>query len=51
MVRSAVEKVMWVGKGAVFLVGLVAILAAVFAVANAVLGAGGGPSVSGGLTG
>lgn len=45
--RSAVEKVMWVGRGAVFLVGLVTILVLAFVLVNAVLGATGGPSLSG----
>jgi len=48
VVRNAVDKVVWVGKGAAFLVGLAVIFAAVFAVANAVLGDGGGPSLYGG---
>lgn len=47
MVSRAVGKIVWVGKGAVFLVGLVVILAVMFVVANALIGAGGGPSLSG----
>lgn len=47
MVRNAAGKVVWVGKGVVFLVGLVAILAVVFAVANALVGAGSDLYVSG----
>ena len=45
--RSAVDKVMWVGRGTVFLVGLVTILVLAFLLVNAVLGAAGGPSLSG----
>ena len=45
MVRNAVDRILWVGKGAVFLVGFAAIFAVVFAVANALLG--GGTSFSG----
>ncbi len=41
MVRSAVSKVMWVGKATVFLVGLSVILALVFGVASRALGADG----------
>lgn len=44
MIRNAVDKIVRVGKGAAFLVGLAVILAAVFAV----LGAG-GPSLYGGF--
>ena len=44
VIRNAVDKIVWVGKGAAFLVGLAVILAAVFAV----LGAGGRPSLYGG---
>jgi hypothetical protein len=40
VVRNAVDRILWVGKGAVFLVGFAAILAVVFAVANALLGGG-----------
>lgn len=43
MIRNAVDKIVWVGKGAAFLVGLAVILAVVFAV---LLGAG-GPSLYG----
>jgi hypothetical protein len=45
MVRNAVDRIIWVAKGAVFLVGFAAIFAVVFAVANALLG--GGTSFSG----
>jgi hypothetical protein len=45
--RSAVEKVMWVGRGVVFLVGLATILDLAFVLVNALLGATGGPSLSG----
>ncbi len=41
MIRSAASKVMWVGKATVFLVGLSVILALVFGVASAALGADG----------
>src|SRR5215203_3512575 len=41
MVRSALSKVMWVGRGTVFLVGLAVILAFVFGVASAAFGANG----------
>jgi hypothetical protein len=47
VIRSAVDKVMWVGRGTVFLVGLVVILALMFAFVNAMMGASGGPSLSG----
>jgi hypothetical protein len=39
MVRSAARKVMWVGRATVFMVGLAVILALVFGVATAALGA------------
>jgi hypothetical protein len=42
VVRNAVDRIVWVGKEAVFLVGF----AVVFAVANALLGAGGGSPLS-----
>jgi hypothetical protein len=45
--RSAVDKVMWVGRGTVFLVGLATILVLAFVLVNAVVGASGGPSLSG----
>jgi hypothetical protein len=45
VVRDAVDRIVWVGKGVVFLVGFAAIFAVVFAVANALLG--GGTSFSG----
>jgi hypothetical protein len=45
--RSAVEKVMWVGRGVVFLVGLVTILVLAFVLVNALLGVTGGPSLFG----
>jgi hypothetical protein len=45
--RSAVEKIMWVGRGTVFLIGLVTIFVLAFVLLNAVLGATGGPSLSG----
>jgi hypothetical protein len=41
MLRSAVSKVMWVGRATVFLVGLAVILALVFGAASAALGANG----------
>src|ERR671916_434011 len=47
VMRSAVEKVMWVGRGMVFLVGLVTILVLAFVLVNALLGVTGGPSLSG----
>jgi hypothetical protein len=47
VIRSAVDKVMWMGRATVFLVGLVVILALMFGVVNMVLGANGGPSLSG----
>ena len=40
MVRNAVDRIVWVGKGAVFPVGFAAIFAVVFAAANALLGGG-----------
>ena len=40
MVRNAVGRIVGVGKGAAFLVGFAAILAVVFAAANALLGGG-----------
>ena len=50
MVRDVVGRVLWVGKGAVFLVGLAVIFALLFAganaVANAVLGSGDGTVLS-----
>jgi hypothetical protein len=47
MIRSAVGKVMWVGRATVFLVGLSVILAVVFGVASAALGANGNPWILG----
>ncbi len=47
MVRNAVDRIVWVGKGAVFLAGFSAIFAVVFAAANALLGAWGGQPLSG----
>jgi hypothetical protein len=41
MLRSAVTKVMWVGRATVFVVGLAVILALVFGVASTALGANG----------
>ena len=41
MLRSAVSKVMWVGRATVFLVGLAVILALMFGAASAALGANG----------
>ena len=41
MVRSAVSKVMWVGRATVFLVGLSVILALLFGVASAAFGSNG----------
>ena len=46
MVKNAVGRSVWVGMGAVFLAGFVAIFAVVFATANVLLGAGGGSSLS-----
>ena len=43
MVRSLVDKVMWVGRATVFMVGLVAILALLLALAYVTLVAGGEP--------
>jgi hypothetical protein len=40
VVRNAVDRIVWVAKGAVFLVGFAAIFAVVFAAANALLGGG-----------
>ena len=42
MVKNAVGGSVWVGMGAVFLAGFVAIFAVVFAAANVLLGAGAG---------
>jgi hypothetical protein len=47
MVRSVVNRVMWVGRATVFMVGLAVILALVFWVANVVLGVGGKPFLPG----
>jgi hypothetical protein len=47
MVRSAVSKVMWVGRATVFLVGLAVILAMVMGVASAAFGANGGNFILG----
>ena len=47
MVRSVANRVMWVGKATVFLVGLAVILALVFWVANVVLRMGGKPFLPG----
>jgi hypothetical protein len=47
MLRSAVSKVMWVGRATVFLVGLGVILAVLFWAVAIVLGAAGKPSFSG----
>ena len=41
MIRSAVGKVMWVGRATVFLVGLAVILAIVFGVASTAVAHGG----------
>jgi preprotein translocase subunit SecE len=41
MLRSAVSKVVWVGRATVFLVGLAVILAVVLGVATAAFGANG----------
>lgn len=50
MVRDVVGRIVWVGKGAVFLAGLAVIFALLFAgasaVATAVLGYGDGTSLS-----
>jgi hypothetical protein len=47
MLRSAAGKVMWVGRAAVFLVGLAVILALLFGAASAALGANGQPLILG----
>jgi hypothetical protein len=47
MIRSAASKVMWVGRATVFLVGLAVILALLFGVASAALGANGNPLILG----
>jgi hypothetical protein len=47
MIRSAVGKVMWVGRATVFLIGLAVILALVVGVATAALGATGGNFILG----
>src|SRR4051812_21067347 len=47
MLRSAVSKVMWLGRATVFAVGLAVILALLFVAASTVLGAGGEPSITG----
>jgi hypothetical protein len=47
MLRSAVGKVMWVGRATVFLVGLAVILALVLGVASVALGANGGNFILG----
>lgn len=47
MLRSAVSKVMWVGRATVFLVGLAVILAVVFGMASMALGANGNPWILG----
>lgn len=49
MPRSAANKVMWVGRVTVFLIGLATILVLLFWVASAALWAGGSPSVPGEL--
>jgi hypothetical protein len=41
MIRSAASKVMWVGRAAVFVVGLAVILALVFGIASAALAGNG----------
>jgi hypothetical protein len=50
MVRDVVDRIVWVGKGAVFLAGLAVIFALLVAganaVANAVLGSGDGTVLS-----
>jgi hypothetical protein len=45
MLKSAANKVMWVGRATVFLIGLAAILVILFWVASAALWANGEPSV------
>jgi hypothetical protein len=47
MLRSAVSKVMWLGRATVFAVGLAVILALLFVAARMMLGAGGEPSIPG----
>ncbi len=47
MLRSAVSKVMWVGRATVFLVGLAVILALVFGAASSALSATGGNFILG----
>ena len=47
MVRSIANKVMWVGRATVFLIGLSVILALVFGTASSALGADGAPFLLG----
>jgi hypothetical protein len=47
VIRSAVHRVMWVGRSVVFLVGLATILALAYVLVNAALGTVGKPSFSG----
>jgi hypothetical protein len=47
MLRSAASKVMWVGRATVFMVGLAVILALLFGLASAALGANGKPLILG----
>jgi hypothetical protein len=47
LMRGAASKVMWVGRATVFLVGLAVILALVFGLASAALGANGQPFLLG----
>jgi hypothetical protein len=49
MTKSALSKIMWVGRATVFLVGLAAILALVFGVASTALGANGQNFILGSL--
>lgn len=47
MMRSVADKVMWVGRATVFMVGLTVILALILGVASAALGANGKPLILG----
>jgi hypothetical protein len=47
MIKSAVARVMWVGRATVFLVGLAVILALLFGVASTALGVNGKPFILG----
>src|SRR5215213_11540640 len=49
MLRSAISKVMWVGRATVFLMGLALMLALVFGMASTAFGANGGNFILGSL--